>query len=89
LRRLRADAGLPFDGRLARALPFAWKRLPFLLCPFLAAPCAQREECAWREVPVECAPAVRDAPLLLRATRPLEVVCAGLRLRACAGGRLK
>ena len=47
-------------------------------CPFFAVPCAQRTGAAWRELPLERAPLLRDAP---RATRPFEEVDAGLRFR--------
>lgn len=78
LLRLRAAAGLDLCKPLA---PFV--REPFCLLwplplPFFAVPCAQRTGAAWRELPLERAPLLRDAP---RATRPFEEVDAGLRFR--------
>lgn len=86
LLRLRAAAGLDLCKPLA---PFV--REPFCLpwpfpFPFFAVLCAQRAGAAWRELPFERAPLLRDVP---RATRPFEEVDAGLRLRVWAGLRLK
>ena len=70
---------------------FAWRPFPLeevfapWRLPFVDALFAQRETCAWRELPFARGEAVRASRLGRRVMRPVVDFCAGFRSRAVAG----